>query len=143
MRPSPINTALVLDRSPIMFLTGKGSLRTNVGMARICSSRAIRGYFKRSITFIWYLPFNFSSQMKLRLLKAVPVLGDSPATYRCKSHCSFCRLARRLFRMSAFDFSFLIFTLSSFSLSFCCSLCRLALCERRLFGSLPFLFCPE
>jgi hypothetical protein len=104
LRSNPTNTRSVLERSPMIFLTGWGNLRTNVGMARIWSSRASCGFFKRSITSMWYLPFNCSSQINLRLLKAVMAFGVCPATYRRKTHLSLLALAGCSIRRLGFDF---------------------------------------
>ena len=123
MRSSPTNTRSVSERSPMMFLTGRGNLRTNVGTARIWLSRASFGFFKRSITSIWYLPFNCSSQINLRLLSAVTALAVWPATYKRKTHLSLLDLAacplrstRRAFDRLVFDLSCLIFTLNPIDL---------------------------
>jgi hypothetical protein len=135
MRPSPANTRFVSERSPMIFFTGSGDFRINVGRARIWSERATCGFFKRSITFIWYLSFNCSSQINLRLLKAAAAFGVSPATYKRKTHfslsalagCSFRSTSRSTIPSGVFDISCLMFSVRSFRLLFYSFLYRLVL----------------
>ncbi len=54
-----------------------------------------------SITSIWYLPFNCSSQINLRLLKAVTAFGTCPATYKRNTQSSLLALADGSFRSTS------------------------------------------
>src|SRR5690242_17472550 len=49
-RSRPTSTRSVLERSPMIFLIGVGSLRTRVGSARIWSPRPSAGFSTRSMT---------------------------------------------------------------------------------------------
>jgi hypothetical protein len=145
MRSNPTNTRSVFERSPMMFLTGRGSLRTSVGTARIWLSRASRGFFKRSITSMRYLPSNCSSQITVRLLRAVTALGLCPAIYRRNNHLPLPGFAGGFFRRTVFELSRLISNAQSpecFLFSWLCHSTPV-LFTRRLSGSSPFLPCPE
>ena len=117
-RFNPTSTRAVFERSPMMLLTGSGNFRTNVGTARIWSSRASCGRFRRSITSSLYLPFNCSSQINLRFLSAVTDFGECPATYNRKTHLSLPALAGRTVHRPAFDVSRLTAIGRSFRYSF-------------------------
>jgi len=60
-RSSPTRTRSVLERSPIIFFKGGGSLLTSVG-CKYLVSLASCGFFMRSTTSILYLPARCSSQ---------------------------------------------------------------------------------
>src|SRR5262249_33631485 len=83
-------------RSPMIFRSGSGNFRTNVGMATIWSSLASLGFSSRSTTSISYWPGRRSSQNRLRFSRAATHLGERPATYS---------LSRHLFAPSGVGFS--------------------------------------
>src|SRR5208283_2641335 len=93
----PTKARSVLDRSPIIFLTGTGRRRTRVGIARIWSPRASWGFSRRSITWMRYFPARCVSQIFLRFENANVQCGVWPATYRRSSQkSSFLVFAARL-----------------------------------------------
>ena len=100
-RSNPTNTRSLIRKIANDVPHRQGNLRTNVGTARIWLSRASCGFFKRSITSIWYLPFNRSSQITLRLLNAVTDFGVCPATYKRNAHLSLLDLADCFFHSTS------------------------------------------
>jgi hypothetical protein len=143
-RSNPTNTRSLSERSPIIFRTGMGSFRTNVGTARIWLSRASCGCRKRSITSRLYLPFNCSSQINLRLRKALAALGVCPAIYKRKSHLSRFALVAFLVRRLDFDFLWLVFTGNSSQQRIVFFIVPFVfICEHHLFDSSPFVPCLE
>ena len=82
----------MLERFPMIFLTGVGSFRIRVGTAMIWWSFASCGFFRRSMTSIVYWHSRCSSQIFLRFSKAVREFGVCPATYSRRIHASSCRL---------------------------------------------------
>src|SRR5262249_35267381 len=56
LRSRPTSMRSVSLRLPMIFFKGSGNFRTKVGMAKIWSSLARRGFSKRSITSISYWP---------------------------------------------------------------------------------------
>src|ERR1019366_6960688 len=84
----PTKARSVLERSPMIFLTGSGRRRTRVGIARIWSPRASLGFSSRSIASMLYFPARCVSQIFLRLANASVLCGVWPATYRRISQTS-------------------------------------------------------
>ena len=76
---SPTKTRSSLDRSPMNFFKGLGSLRTSAGTARIWSPWASFGFIRRSTTSMRYRPSRYWSQILWRLAPAATLLAVCPA----------------------------------------------------------------
>ena len=84
----PTRTRSVFERSPMIFFTGSGSLRTSVGIARIWSPSASWGFFIRSTTSISYRPARCSSQIFFRLARAAMRLRRLAGDVEPQGHSS-------------------------------------------------------